>query len=73
MQAPPAHAPQHETAFGGPSGGMRSEMNIGADGGERSSVKVHHRPGGEANFNIFGGYGYDAAETTTSSGSYGAV
>ena len=52
---------------------MRSEHNIGADGGERSSVKVHHQPGGKPSFNIFGGYGYDHQESTTSSGSYGGA
>ena len=34
---------------------MRSEMNIGGDGGDRSSVRVHAAPGGQQHFNIFGG------------------
>ena len=41
--------------FGAPSGAMRSENNIGADGGERTSVKVHHAPGGQSSFTIFDG------------------
>jgi hypothetical protein len=35
--------------------GMRSEHNLGGDGSERSSVKVHHPPGGGGSLNIFGG------------------
>jgi len=30
-------------------------MNIGGDGNERSSVKLHHPPGGAGSLNIFGG------------------
>ena len=36
---------------------MRSEFNIGSDGNDRTSVKVHHAPGGKSNLNIFGGGG----------------
>jgi len=34
---------------------MRTENNLGADGSERSSVKVHHPPGGGGSLDIFGG------------------
>ena len=34
---------------------MRSEHNLGEDGSERSSVKVHHPPGGGGSLNFFGG------------------
>lgn len=48
---PPAKAAPMQGDVGG-SGAFgaatasRSENNIGADGGERTSVKVHHAPGG---------------------------
>lgn len=35
---------------------MRSEHNLGGDGDERFSVKVHHPPGGGGSLNLFGGY-----------------
>ncbi|CAI2371726.1 unnamed protein product [Moneuplotes crassus] len=46
-------APTEVTTFGVKKE-MRSEMNIGADGNERSSVKVHHPPGGGGSLNLFG-------------------
>jgi hypothetical protein len=49
----------------------RSEMNIGGDGGERSSVKVHHAPGGSSSLNIFGGGEYQAPTVSHSKASYG--
>ena len=49
-----ASAPQKVTTFGS-NKAMRTENNIGADGSERSSVKVHHPPGGGGSLNIFGG------------------
>jgi len=42
------------TTFGSAKA-MRSEHNLGGDGSERSSVKVHHPPGGGGSLNIFGG------------------
>ena len=42
-------------AFGAPSGASRSENNIGPDGGERTSVKVHHAPGGASSLAISDG------------------
>ncbi len=42
-------------AFGVPSGISRSENNIGPDGGERTSVKVHHAPGGASSFSLHDG------------------
>jgi len=47
------------TTFG-VSKAMRTENNIGADGSERSSVKVHHPPGGGGSLNIFGASHEDA-------------
>lgn len=46
-------------------------MNIGADGGERTSVKVHHAPGGSSSLNIFGGGEYTAPAVSHSKASYG--
>lgn len=34
---------------------MRTEHNLGGDGEERFSVKVHHPPGGGSTLNLFGG------------------
>ena len=34
---------------------MRTEHNLGGDGEERFSVKVHHPPGGGGSLNLFGG------------------
>jgi hypothetical protein len=50
----------------------RSEFNIGGDGGERTSVKVHAAPGGNGSLNIFGGYeeSHDPMQSA-SSASYG--
>lgn len=42
------------TAFGAAKN-MRSEHNLGADGEERTSVKVHNPPGGGSSLNLFGG------------------
>lgn len=52
-----AYAPKPSsqvTTFGAPKA-MRSEHNLGGDGAERSSVKVHHPPGGGGSLNLFGG------------------
>ena len=47
-------APQENVTTFGVSKGMRTEHNLGADGEERSSVKVHHPPGGGGSLNLFG-------------------
>lgn len=67
-QEPPRYAPPPSQApvFGeattfGARKAMRSENNIGGDGGERPSVKLHAAPGGQQHFNIFGGYEPSAA------------
>lgn len=56
--APPAPQSQYQPDTGvqtfGAKGSMRSEHNLGGDGEERSSVKVHHPPGGGGSLNIFG-------------------
>jgi hypothetical protein len=46
-------------------------MNIGSDGGDRSSVKVHHAPGGHSSLNIFGGGEYQEPVVSHSKASYG--
>ena len=54
---PPTHTPPFkDTTTFGARGSMRTENNIGGDGGERPSVKLHAAPGGQQHFNIFGGY-----------------
>lgn len=50
----PASYQKSVTTFGA-SKAARTEHNLGADGEERSSVKVHHPPGGSSSFNLFGG------------------
>lgn len=54
----PAYAPSSYskgvTTFG-TSKHMRTEHNLGGDGEERFSVKVHHPPGGGGSLNLFGG------------------
>ena len=40
--------------IGGPSSGGRSEGNIGES--NKTSVKVHHAPGGASSFSLGGGY-----------------
>jgi len=54
----PAYAPsaysKGVTTFGS-SKQMRTENNLGGDGEERFSVKVHHPPGGGSSLNLFGG------------------
>lgn len=48
-------APQSNVTTFGSGKAMRTEHNLGADGEERSSVKVHHPPGGGGSLNLFGG------------------
>ena len=42
-------------AAAGAGSGMRTEQNIGTDGGDRTSVRVHNPPGGASSLSIFGG------------------
>lgn len=66
--APVSYA-ESEPVFGARKA-MRSEQNIGMD--DRTSVKVHHAPGGRQQFNIFGGYEAPTeAVQSTSKASYG--
>ena len=46
-------------------------MNLGGDGGERTSVKVHHAPGGGGSLNLFGDNDYSAPTISHSKASYG--
>ena len=55
MGRPPPSGFDHGVPSFGGRKAMRSEMNIGGDGGDRSSVRVHAAPGGQQHFNIFGG------------------
>lgn len=51
---PSTYAKSSVTTFGSIKA-PRSEHNLGGDGAERSSVKVHHPPGGGGSLNLFGG------------------
>ena len=48
---------------------MRSEHNLGGDGKERSSIKLHHPPGGGGSLNIFGG-GFEGPSHTSMPSKY---
>lgn len=50
----PSSYPASVTTFGAKTS-MRSEHNLGGDGNEKTSVKVHHPPGGGGSLNLFGG------------------
>ena len=50
--APSTYAAPSAAGLGGK---MRTENNIGSDGGDRTSVKVHNPPGGSSSFSLFGG------------------